>query len=462
MSIVAPNITFQESFFLKMKSDLGDYYSSPDFELAPSNLLVNKSSVMSTAATGSFSATLVTPSAQANPMSAQTAQKGPSPLAIGIPVAMLILTTIGALAFCMTRSHRQHREAGGGAAASLGPRTMGGQNSGETKGIGSGHADAAFFNLTLNKTSSELSAVEKAVCGAINTSIPARPEGQRREAKPPRRTSNASFRKERSRSTIPDDDCYTVPPPRTWQRSEIGRQRTRDRAWVSERQRQRALEREYDKQWEAECRERARRRMYPRLPPHQYGYDEYDRPYPTRHSPDSWRPSEYDLDERMYGRSLTSRPYHRGPLLPDRFLSGTPPEIQQPFPNPHRSWSDPIRAPHTELYSRYDVPAEPTSSHMESDQDYDHHASLSVVSAYCMPSPMVPQEPSVSSLPPSLQAGRPGNSSTGPRLPPGLEHMAKLRTAKLANSTSPGWVLPPPDRRNNAKYTGLTEIHIWT
>ncbi|KAG9051081.1 hypothetical protein FS837_012589 [Tulasnella sp. UAMH 9824] len=173
---------------------------------------------------------------------------------------MLGMALLGAFLFCLSRSKREQRDAGGSTTglnpvySATGAVFHPPPAPGVAKGGNLETGEATFFNVSLNKTTSDLSQVEKAVCGAISAgSAAARPvhvrqQGSQQDSEV---CSRSQARHRRRLSSVDEDEHYTTPPPRTWQRRDSERH-SRDRSWALEKQLRRALERESDLQWEIE------------------------------------------------------------------------------------------------------------------------------------------------------------------------------------------------------------------
>ncbi|KAG9017487.1 hypothetical protein FRB90_001132 [Tulasnella sp. 427] len=349
MSIIAPSISSQGSFFIKMKSDLGDYYTSPDFDLS-------------------------------QPTTPPEAS-GPNPLAIGIPLTMVGMALLGAVVFCLTRSKREKREAGG-RTTGLNPSIQGSSSvfhaplaAAAAKGGVLEAGGATFFNVSLSKTTTDLSNVEKAVCGAISAgSAAARPVPVRQEECRSSSTvgSKLPALDEERLTLVGEDERYTTPPPRTWQRRESDRY-GRNRTWAMEKQLRRALEREADLHWELERRKLAWRKMNSSFPSHSRRmFEENDRRCFSMHSAP-------DLGPDRWASTSRSRPYALRQSSPEH-VAGDLPSIDPPN---YRS-----RDPSEELLSRAPGPRPPTAaassksgsypSQVPPREDDDMHTSLSV------------------------------------------------------------------------------------
>lgn len=513
LTSLVPNITSQGYFVIKMESDGGDSYLSPDFALVRELLTVllalsfslciryiaaNASAIVSSAYPS------ITPDPNASMSHAPTNKT--NAVAIGVPTAMVGIALLGALWFFISKRRREEREAGGSStslrlAPTIVPPTSAPQSASTEKVKSLDPGEASFFSISLNKTRSEMTDVEKAVCGIIGDTglVPDQTHAIKLES------ARAITDGRRSRMRLVDDDessTYTMPPPaRSWQGHRVrerdrGRsgERTRsstpvaisseERARVHERQLRRAEEREYDRLWEMERRERAKE-MLSRPPPafHDPGgydsragsssmgrsvrsapeyhpYDEerlherhslpqYDdwSDYRRRTAPPDYLPHDREREsDRPTSRTSYSRdPYQANPSSAPRSLTA------QYIP---RANSQPEHGD----YSRYSSRAPSrTAMRRPMSHDPDPHATYSVLSPYFAPSPYAPSPaigfpaspyipprgPSGAEHPLSLQAGRPGMSSMGPLRPPGLEH----------SMTDPR----PPTRAQGRSYAGYPD-----
>ncbi|KAG9031242.1 hypothetical protein FRB95_002945 [Tulasnella sp. JGI-2019a] len=474
MSIVIPNITVQGSFFIKMQSDGGDSFQSPGFALAPApNITVTNS-----APTTGFSGVSFPPSS----LSAHSVPARSNAVAIGVPVTMIGLTVLGALAYLLSKRRREEREAGGSSTSrNLGPTIitpslLSNSRSTTTSEKGKQQLDtgeASFFSIALNKTRSEMTGVEKAVAGVLGGTglVPDQSHAIRDVVVEPVRPIGDG-RRSRMRLSEEDEGCYTtLPPPRSWQGHRV-RERDRSdngiggaRSWVVDKQVKRAEERERDRLWELERRERAQRRLMMSRPTSHpsYGYMESSRMgYRIRSAEEYYDPRGYHEAEKTYHRPDEYEEFHdyrrqsappeyhtrdRHPMDPmyhpeDRPLSGSPyPPANDP--NDHRPTPRSLTAaymPHShsqpaamsmDVQYRLGSPSRQALRRPMSD-NLDYHSTLSVLSPYLKPSPfpdfpaspyIPPRGPSGVEHPLFLQAGRPGTSSLGPVRPPGLEHV---------------------------------------
>ncbi|KAG8935074.1 hypothetical protein FRC01_009114 [Tulasnella sp. 417] len=440
-----------------MKSDFGDYYASPDFDLSRTSALNPYSAALTLGSAIEASSTFSSfmPSSTVSLLPSSTSpQANPkdgggtshiNPLVIGIPLTMLGMALLGAFIFCLTRSRREQREAGG-STAGLNPVCSAARTvfhppppaPGVVKRGSLETGEATFFNVSLNKTPSDLSLVEKSVCGAISAgSAAARPVHVRQQdgQQESEVSSKSQARGRRRLSLVDEDEHYTTPPPRTWQRRDPERY-NRDRSWALEKQLRRALERESDLQWEIERRESAWRKVNSSFPsPSRRRYeDEYGRSYTMHSAPEYRRHSDFGPDRQSPpSRNRPSAFRRRSPdhsasqmsyIDPPKYRSLDPQytvPMQVPIPRPPTAVSDP----------RLDRPLLP--------EDDDMHATLSVVSAYCEPSPMIPfndsSRPTHQALPPSsaamaelptsLRAGGRRVQPVSPHYPPGLERTTR-------------------------------------
>ncbi|KAG8890297.1 hypothetical protein FRB98_009364 [Tulasnella sp. 332] len=485
MSIVVPNITIQGSFFIKMQSSDGDSFQSADFALTPAP---NITATTSTTIPGFTGVNFPPNSAVIHAVPARS-----NAVAIGVPVTMIGLTVLAALAYLLSKRRREEREAGGSltsrnlAPTIIAPTLLSNTHNSEassgsmTSEKGKQRIDtgeASFFSISLNKTRSELTGVEKAVAGVLGGTglVPDQSHAIRDVTVEPVRPIGDG-RRSRMRLVEDDETSFTMaPPPRSWQGHRV-RDRDREkirnsgaRAWITDKQMKRAEERERDRLWELERRERARRRLMMSRPTTYagYGYEDSSRMrYRVRSTEEYYDPRDYQEAERTYQRPSDYEEFHdyrKQSALPD-YLSR---DRYPPSPTYHpvdrsisrssyhaaeagynhgpssrsltaaympSSNSQPGTAP-AEAYCQTRAPSRQAPRRSISDNQ-DHHSSLSVLSNYFQPSPYVsspavnfpaspympPKGPSGAEHPLFLQAGRPGTSSYGPSRPLGLDNM---------------------------------------
>ncbi|KIO34299.1 hypothetical protein M407DRAFT_16837 [Tulasnella calospora MUT 4182] len=441
MSIIAPNITDQGSFFIKMKSDFGDYYTSPDFDLSPIEPSPTLSSLMPSSTAPvlpSSTSTLANPKDAAGPSHV-------NPLAIGIPLTMLGMALLGALFFCLTRSRREQRDAGG-TTTGLNPVHSATRTvfhpppvPGVAKAGNLEAGEATFFNVSLNKTTSDLSQVEKAVCGAISAGsaaarpVPVRQQESRQSSED---SSKSQARDQRQLDPVDEDERYTTPPPRTWQRRDSERH-GRDRSWALEKQLRRALERESDLQWEIERRELAWRTMHSSIPsPSKRRHESEDYRSCSMHSAPEYYGRHSDFGPDRWPPPSQSRPYAFRRGSPNQSASETsyadPPKYRSLDPQSATPMQIPIPRPPT-------AASGPRPERYPPPEDDDMHATLTVVSAYCAPSPMIPfdgpsrpthgaalpSSTAMTELPTSLRAGGRRAQPLSSYYPPRLERTTR-------------------------------------
>ncbi|KAG8928300.1 hypothetical protein FRC02_007109 [Tulasnella sp. 418] len=295
-SMIVPNITAEGSFYIKMKSDSGEIYSSPAFDLYPTSLYETSdqgatdgaqqplaqppqpttanATISQAPATETVPASTVPirPTPSVNPNSYTAVKSTPNSLALAIPLTMLGMACLGAFGYAISRRRRQKRKNGGNVSGlqptlTTGSGALSQATSRSTISLtDSDHKNpnhSSFFNISLNKAEGQLSQVEKAVVATINeAAVPMRnmQRPQDRRSVDPYRVSLPRRELRRVRSDRSELDDYMAPPPRSWQGYEEDR-RDRDRLWYTERQRRRARERELDELLESELLARSRRRL---------------------------------------------------------------------------------------------------------------------------------------------------------------------------------------------------------